>query len=164
MEEVAGRKDPIHHLKQLLQLREAGDCISYPAVSHQDLHQVPQKSKSKGKNKKQGKITVCNSVTPRFVPRTREVAHVHIMKGSGCSSSIGRTGGRQTVSLGSGCVYAGKLFLRDRDRQISYTPSSPPQHPLQVAFTGVQKTGLGNIFQDVLASIVFTMVSHCTGS
>jgi len=43
----------------------------------------------------------------RFVPRTREVAHVHIMKGSGCSSSIGRTGGRQTVSLGSGCVYAG---------------------------------------------------------
>ena len=44
---------------------------------------------------------------PRFVPRQRETAHVHIMKGSGCSSSIGRTGGRQTVSLGSGCVYAG---------------------------------------------------------
>ena len=28
-------------------------------------------------------------------------------QGSGCSSSVGRTGSRQTVSLGNGCVYAG---------------------------------------------------------
>ena len=34
----------------------------------------------------------------RFIPRTSETAHIHIMKGSGCSSSIGRTGSRQTVS------------------------------------------------------------------
>jgi len=43
----------------------------------------------------------------RFIPRTSETAHIHIMKGSGCSSSIGRTGSRQTVSLGTGCVYTG---------------------------------------------------------
>jgi len=43
----------------------------------------------------------------RFRPRTSEKAYIHIMKGSGCSSSVGRTGSRQTVSLGNGCVYAG---------------------------------------------------------
>ena len=45
----------------------------------------------------------------RFIPRTSETAHIHIMKGSGCSSSIGRTGSRQTVSLGTGCVYTGEI-------------------------------------------------------
>jgi len=43
----------------------------------------------------------------RFRPKTSERAYIHIMKGSGCSSSVGRTGSRQTVSLGNGCVYAG---------------------------------------------------------
>jgi len=43
----------------------------------------------------------------RFKPRTNEKAYLHIMKGSGCSSSVGRTGSVQTVSLGSGCVYTG---------------------------------------------------------
>ena len=65
-----------------------------------------------------------NPVNPRFVPRTREVAHVHIMKGSGCSSSIGRTGGRQTVSLGSGCVYAGDFL---QDFMSNLLSSSPPR-------------------------------------
>jgi len=43
----------------------------------------------------------------RFKPRTSERAYIHIMKGNGCSSSIGRTGSKQSVSLGTGCVYAG---------------------------------------------------------
>jgi len=43
----------------------------------------------------------------RFRPRTSEKAYIHIIRGSGCSSSVGRTGSRQTVSLGNGCVYAG---------------------------------------------------------
>ena len=43
----------------------------------------------------------------RFVPRQSETAYIYLMKGSGCSSSIGRTGSRQTVSLGTGCVYSG---------------------------------------------------------
>jgi len=43
----------------------------------------------------------------RFKPRTTEVAYIHIMKGSGCSSSVGRTGSSQSVSLGNGCVYTG---------------------------------------------------------
>jgi len=43
----------------------------------------------------------------RFTPRTSEGAYIHIMKGNGCSSSIGRTGRKQSVSLGAGCVYAG---------------------------------------------------------
>jgi len=43
----------------------------------------------------------------RFKPRTSERAYIHIMKGSGCSSSVGRTGSAQSVSLGNGCVYTG---------------------------------------------------------
>jgi len=43
----------------------------------------------------------------RFRPRTSERAYIHIVKGSGCSSSVGRTGSQQSVSLGNGCVYTG---------------------------------------------------------
>ena len=44
----------------------------------------------------------------RFVPRTSETAYIYLMKGSGCSSTVGRSGSRQTVSLGLGCVYSGE--------------------------------------------------------
>ena len=44
----------------------------------------------------------------RFVPRTSETAFIYLMKGSGCSSTVGRSGSRQTVSLGLGCVYSGE--------------------------------------------------------
>ena len=45
----------------------------------------------------------------RFLPRTSQAAYIHLVKGSGCSSSIGRTGRMQTVSLGTGCVYSGEF-------------------------------------------------------
>lgn len=45
----------------------------------------------------------------KFIPRTTQSAYIHLMKGSGCSSTIGRTGRMQTVSLGQGCVYSGEL-------------------------------------------------------
>ncbi|KAK4020421.1 hypothetical protein OUZ56_002401 [Daphnia magna] len=48
-----------------------------------------------------------NKTCIRFVPRTNQRDYVHIMPGSGCSSNVGRTGGGQPVSLGSGCVYVG---------------------------------------------------------
>ena len=44
----------------------------------------------------------------RFQPRISETAYIHIVKGTGCSSSIGRTGSAQAVSLGNGCVYTGQ--------------------------------------------------------
>nr|XP_045603957.1 zinc metalloproteinase nas-4-like [Procambarus clarkii] len=43
----------------------------------------------------------------RLVPRTVERDYIHILKGDGCSSSVGRVGGAQTVSLGPGCLYVG---------------------------------------------------------
>ncbi|XP_069950740.1 zinc metalloproteinase nas-4-like [Cherax quadricarinatus] len=43
----------------------------------------------------------------RLVPRTIERDYIHILKGDGCSSSVGRVGGAQTVSLGPGCLYVG---------------------------------------------------------
>ncbi|XP_069936402.1 zinc metalloproteinase nas-13-like [Cherax quadricarinatus] len=43
----------------------------------------------------------------RFVPRTVERDYIHIIKGDGCSSSVGRHHGAQAVSLGPGCLYVG---------------------------------------------------------
>ncbi|CAL4206890.1 unnamed protein product, partial [Meganyctiphanes norvegica] len=43
----------------------------------------------------------------RYVPRTVEKDYIHILKGDGCSSSVGRVGGAQAVSLGLGCMYVG---------------------------------------------------------
>ncbi|XP_042868456.1 zinc metalloproteinase nas-4-like [Penaeus japonicus] len=44
----------------------------------------------------------------RFVPReSQHSSYVHILKGEGCSSAVGRSGGLQVVSLGQGCVYHG---------------------------------------------------------
>ncbi|XP_037794282.1 zinc metalloproteinase nas-4-like [Penaeus monodon] len=43
----------------------------------------------------------------RFVPRTFEKDYIHIIKGDGCSSSVGRVGGAQALSLGPGCIYVG---------------------------------------------------------
>ena len=41
------------------------------------------------------------------MPRTSQRDYIHIVKGSGCSSSVGRVGRGQKVSLGRGCVYKG---------------------------------------------------------
>ncbi|XP_068239447.1 zinc metalloproteinase nas-4-like isoform X10 [Palaemon carinicauda] len=48
-----------------------------------------------------------NKTCLRFVPRTIEKDYIHILKGDGCSSSVGRVSGAQPVSLGPGCLYVG---------------------------------------------------------
>lgn len=49
----------------------------------------------------------------RFVPLSAttptSVDHVYFVKGTGCSSSVGRQGGRQFIQLGSGC-FKGKII------------------------------------------------------
>jgi hypothetical protein len=39
----------------------------------------------------------------RFVPRTTEADYVEFFQGNGCWSQVGRQGGKQQISLGSGC-------------------------------------------------------------
>lgn len=39
----------------------------------------------------------------KFVPRTNQSDYVEFRAGSGCSSFVGRIGGRQTINLASGC-------------------------------------------------------------
>ncbi|WP_200831857.1 M12 family metallopeptidase [Aquimarina sp. AU474] len=39
----------------------------------------------------------------KFVRRTNQSAYVYFRRGSGCSSSVGRTGGRQNINLANGC-------------------------------------------------------------
>ncbi|XP_047482458.1 zinc metalloproteinase nas-15-like [Penaeus chinensis] len=43
----------------------------------------------------------------RFVPRNSEKDYIHILRGDGCYSSVGRTGGAQAVSVGLGCLHVG---------------------------------------------------------
>jgi Astacin (Peptidase family M12A) len=45
----------------------------------------------------------------RFIPRTTEVDWVQIYNGAGCSSVLGRTGGKQRVSMNKdSCIYKAK--------------------------------------------------------
>lgn len=39
----------------------------------------------------------------RFVRRTNQSAYIYFRSGSGCSSSVGRTGSRQNINLANGC-------------------------------------------------------------
>jgi len=43
----------------------------------------------------------------RFKGRTDEAGYIEIIKSSGCWSYVGRTGGKQQVSIGNGCAYVG---------------------------------------------------------
>jgi hypothetical protein len=46
-----------------------------------------------------------NNTTPYwFRPRNGENDYVRFVRGSGCSSSVGRQGGQQTITLGNGCL------------------------------------------------------------
>ncbi|CAL4065511.1 unnamed protein product [Meganyctiphanes norvegica] len=45
----------------------------------------------------------------RLTPRTSQIDYVHIIRGQGCYSSIGRVRGGQTLSLGDNCVYFGTV-------------------------------------------------------
>ncbi|XP_065051141.1 uncharacterized protein LOC135680862 isoform X2 [Rhopilema esculentum] len=43
-------------------------------------------------------------------PRTTEPSYVHFLKGGGCWSLIGRVGGKQQISVGSGCGHKGVVI------------------------------------------------------
>lgn len=50
----------------------------------------------------------------QFTPRQNEVDYIYIFPDDGCYSMVGKSGGRQTVSLGSGCVQKGKLIVQHK--------------------------------------------------
>ncbi|CAL4096171.1 unnamed protein product, partial [Meganyctiphanes norvegica] len=52
-------------------------------------------------------VTYEDNTCIRIVPRTTEEDYIHIYKGSGCSSYVGRAGGRQGLSLARDCLYKG---------------------------------------------------------
>ena len=46
----------------------------------------------------------------RFVPRSNQIDFIEIINGSGCSSAVGRSGGRQQLSLNRlGCLRKGTI-------------------------------------------------------
>ena len=46
----------------------------------------------------------------RFVERSTEDAFIQFVGGNGCSSTVGRTGEKQEVTLGDGCVGVGTII------------------------------------------------------
>ncbi|CRK92010.1 CLUMA_CG005590, isoform A [Clunio marinus] len=57
----------------------------------------------------------------KFIPRTNEKDYVEIMNGSGCSSYLGRRGGKQTMSLKRfGCVHKG-VVIHEFIHALGYT-------------------------------------------
>lgn len=48
----------------------------------------------------------CIKIVPKM-PGDRSGDYVHVVRGTGCSSGVGRQGGAQTLSLGHGCLYKG---------------------------------------------------------
>ncbi|KAH6922823.1 hypothetical protein HPB50_019411 [Hyalomma asiaticum] len=79
----------------------------------------------------------------RFVVRKRHRNYLSIMRGDGCTSFIGRQGGVQNVSLGTGCLYHGTIVHElmhaagfdhehsrsDRDQYIDvFTENAEPEN------------------------------------
>ena len=46
----------------------------------------------------------------RFKARASEADYISIIRGGGCWSYIGKTGNKQQLSLGHGCVYNGVII------------------------------------------------------
>jgi len=46
----------------------------------------------------------------KFVPRSSHRDYIHLYRGSGCSSMVGKQGGKQVVSLGNGCFSTGVII------------------------------------------------------
>lgn len=46
----------------------------------------------------------------RFKERSSEANYVSFTAGSGCSSWLGMNGGKQSISLGRGCVYTATVL------------------------------------------------------
>jgi len=46
----------------------------------------------------------------KFVPRTTEADYVRFFQGSGCYSYVGKNGGAQDLSIGSGCEFKGTVL------------------------------------------------------
>ena len=48
-----------------------------------------------------------------MVPRVSERSYISLFRGSGCSSSVGRQGGKQKLKLGPNCVSSAGVVIHE---------------------------------------------------
>jgi Astacin (Peptidase family M12A) len=91
----------------------------------------------------------------RFRQRTNETAYVRVIKGSGCYSYIGRTGGVQDLSIGSGCSTGNTIHEIGHAVGLYHEHTRPDRNSYVIVNTANIQAGYENNF---------VICSNCTAN
>ncbi|CAH1789737.1 unnamed protein product, partial [Owenia fusiformis] len=101
----------------------------------------------------------------RWVPRTTESAYVDIIRAGGCYSSVGRTGRKQSLSLGNGCWNKG-IIIHEMMHAIGFWHEQSRldrDNYITIAYQNIRK-GMEHNFKKMTSSQATDILSYDYGS